>query len=78
MASWKIAGVQMDCQLGRTEVNLDAVRTKLVIAADAGAKLVVFPECVLTGYGFISRDEASRCAEPIPGPSSDLIAADCA
>ncbi len=78
MASWKIAGVQMDCQLGRTEVNLEAVLAKLAIAADAGAKLIVFPECALTGYGFTSREEALRCAEPIPGPSSDLIATDCA
>jgi predicted amidohydrolase len=42
-----------------------------------GARLVVFPECALSGYGFDSRDEALRFAEPIPGLSTREIASAC-
>jgi predicted amidohydrolase len=78
MPIWKIAAVQTDCRLGAVAANLAAVRARLAEAADAGAGLVVFPECVLTGYGFASRAEVERVAEPIPGPSTDAVAADCA
>ncbi len=76
--TWRIAAVQTDCELGNVAGNLDMVRRKLATAADAGAKLVVFPECVLTGYCFPSRADAVACAEPLPGPSTDAIAAECA
>lgn len=78
MPTWTIAAVQSDCRLGRVADNLAAARTKLATAADAGARLIVFPECVLTGYGFASRTEARACGESVPGPSTDAIAADCA
>jgi predicted amidohydrolase len=78
MPTWKIACVQMDCRLGCVAENLAAVRTRLAGAADGGARLVAFPECVLTGYGFPSRAAAEACAEPVPGPATDALAADCA
>jgi predicted amidohydrolase len=78
MATWKIAAVQMDCRLGDRPGNLDHIRTRLREAADAGARLVVFPECAVTGYCFESKAEAWPHAEPIPGPSTDTVAADCA
>ncbi len=78
MPTWRIAGVQMDCVLGVVDRNLAAIRAKLSEAADGGARLVVFPECALTGYGFTSRADAERCAEPVPGPSTDAVAAECA
>jgi len=74
---WKVAGVQMDCKLGEPAANLAAIRAKLIEAADAGAKLVVFTECVLTGYGFTDRNAALKVAETIPGPSTDVIAKEC-
>src|SRR5262245_55371877 len=77
MATWKIAGVQTDCRLGDTRHNLDVVRTTLREAARQGARLVVFPECVLTGYCFESKDEARPHAETLPGPSTEALAADC-
>src|ERR671911_1875 len=58
MSPWKIAAAQLDCRLGAVEDNLAAVRSRLAEAADTGARLVVFPECALTGYGFASRAEA--------------------
>jgi predicted amidohydrolase len=78
MSTWTVAGVQMDCRLRDRAANLSAIRSKLAEAAGQGARLVVFPECILAGYGFGSRAEARQHAEPLPGPSTDAIAADCA
>lgn len=74
----KVAAVQMDCLLGEVAHNRTALLRRLREAASAGARLVVFPECVLTGYGFENRAEALACAEPIPGPSVQKLAAACA
>jgi predicted amidohydrolase len=77
MDAWKVAGVQMDCRLGDVAHNLAAARESLRAAAARGARLVVFPECALTGYGFASLDEAWPHGEPLPGPSTEALAADC-
>ncbi len=77
MASWKIAAAQIDCRLGDKEDNLAALTAKLREAAGQGARLVVFPECALTGYCFESKEEAWTHAESLPGPSSDSLAAEC-
>jgi predicted amidohydrolase len=77
MSIWKIAGVQMDCRLGDPRHNLSVTRSKLREAAGKGARLVTFPECVLSGYCFESKEEAWPHAEPLPGPSTDSLAADC-
>lgn len=77
MPPWTIAGVQMDCTLGENEKNLRAIRERLSVAAGKGAHLVVFPECVLSGYCFESKEEAWPHAEPIPGPSTLALAEDC-
>jgi 5-aminopentanamidase len=77
MSTRSIAAVQTDCRLGDVPHNLAVVRDRLREAARRGARLVVFPECVLTGYAFGSRDEAWPHAEPLPGPSTDALAADC-
>jgi predicted amidohydrolase len=74
---WKIAGVQMDCQLGARDRNLARIRTFLEEAAGRGAQLVIFPECALTGYSFQSKEEAWPHAEPVPGPATNTLAADC-
>jgi len=78
MPQWTVAGVQMDCTLGDIARNRTALLAKLQQAAERGAKLVVFPECVLTGYGFDSREQLHTVAEPLPGPSTDAIASVCA
>jgi predicted amidohydrolase len=75
--TWKIAAVQMDCKIGDKSQNLTAIRAKLREAAQQGARLIVFPECALTGYCFESKSEAMEFAEPIPGPSSRQMASDC-
>lgn len=57
-----IAGVQSDVQIGDVAANLGTVREWLGRAADANASLVVFPECMLTGYAFDSRQDALAVA----------------
>ncbi|MCI0380635.1 MAG: carbon-nitrogen hydrolase family protein [Gemmataceae bacterium] len=77
MSLWKIAAVQMECRLGAKRANLDDIIERLREAAGQGARLVVFPECALTGYCFESKEEAWPYAEPIPGPSTLAIAEEC-
>jgi 5-aminopentanamidase len=76
--TWTVAGVQMNCTLLDKTANTTAMIANLAAAAERGAKLVVFPECALTGYGFESRAEVRGVAETLPGPSSDAIAEACA
>src|SRR3954447_24373894 len=77
MPTWAVAGVQMDCRLGAPAPTLAAMTRHLHAAADRGARLVVFPECALTGYGLDGRRHAERLAEPIPGPATDAVVAIC-
>ena len=74
---WKIAGVQLNCRLGDRQGNLEIMRQKLREAAARGARLVVFPECALTGYAFESKSEALLQAEPVPGASTAALSRDC-
>ncbi len=75
---WTVAGVQMDCRLADPAANVRAMIERLELAADRGAKLVVFPECVHSGYGHESRADAFRAAESLPGPGTDAIGKACA
>jgi len=70
----KVAAVQMDVKIFETERNLARVLENLERAAGEGAKLVVFPECALSGYCFTSREEAMPAAETVPGPCTEKIA----
>jgi predicted amidohydrolase len=69
----KVAAVQMDIKILAKERNLDQILNRLEEAASAGAKLIVFPECALSGYCFVSREEAAPLAEEVPGPSTERI-----
>lgn len=73
----KIAGVQMDCELGQKVRNLDRVLGHLEAAAGQGARLVIFPECALSGYCFDSREEALPLAEEVPGPAVESLGQAC-
>ena len=74
----RVAAVQMDPRLGDVDANLKVILGRLREAAAAGARLVVFPECALTGYGFDSKDEGLRHAEALPGLSTREVASACA
>ena len=71
----KAAAVQMDIKILARDYNLDQILSRLEEAAGAGAELVVFPECALSGYCFVSREEAAPVAEEVPGPSTEKILA---
>tara|TARA_B100001123_G_scaffold446622_1_gene601618 strand:+ start:1756 stop:2592 length:837 start_codon:yes stop_codon:yes gene_type:complete len=73
----KIAGVQMDVQLGDNDANLERMERALETTAKGGATLTVFPECALSGYCFDSLQEASPYGESIPGPSTQRLAETC-
>ena len=71
----KVAAVQMDVKILENEKNLERILANLETAVRAGAKLVVFPECALSGYCYTSREEALPATETVPGPSTEKIAA---
>lgn len=74
----KVAGVQMDPKIMKNGLNLERIMDFLQEAAGNGARIVVFPECALTGYCFDNLDEALPFAETLPGPSTEALAALCA
>lgn len=67
----------MDCVFADKTANMHAILTHLRTAADAGARLVIFPEACLTGYGFASKEDALPFAEPVPGPSTRTLLDSC-
>lgn len=71
----KVAAVQMDVKILENRSNLEKILSNLEAAARAGASLVVFPECALSGYCYKSREEAQPASETVPGPSTQTIAA---
>lgn len=74
----RVAGVQFEPKLGDVPHNRAEMLRHLHTAVHSGARLVVFPECALSGYGFDSKDEALPFSEPIDGPTVRLFADDCA
>ena len=73
----KVAAVQMDLKIMRNGENLERILLETRAAAKNSANLIVFPECVLSGYVFSSREEAIPFAESIPGVSTQRLAACC-
>jgi predicted amidohydrolase len=78
MPSFRIAGVQMDIQLGEVDKNLSRMCEKLTEASRGGAYLTVFPECAVPGYCFSSLEEALPYAQTVPGPATDRMVQKCA
>ncbi|MCC6511861.1 MAG: carbon-nitrogen hydrolase family protein [Pirellulaceae bacterium] len=70
-----VAGIQMDIKLGDNAGNVSRMIAQLDDPQVASAKLVVFPECAVSGYCFDSRDEAWPHAETIPGPATTAMLA---
>ena len=72
----RVAAVQMRPELLNLEINLEIVLDKFKQAVTAGARLVVFPECALSGYD-LSLEEAQTAAEKIPGPQTERLSQAC-
>jgi len=73
----KIAGVQMEPKILEKDRNLTRCLELIQDTAREGARLIVFPECALTGYVFSGLEEALPLCEPIPGPSTEKILGVC-
>ncbi|CAM5196118.1 Formamidase [Castellaniella defragrans] len=74
MRQFKVASVQTYSELAAPERNIKTVTDAINEAASNGAKLIVFPECMYSGYVWNDRDHALKCADPIPGKLTDAIA----
>ncbi len=64
-----LACVQTDVAFARVDANRAVVADRVRDCAALGADLVVFPECVLCGYGFESREEAIESALTLADPA---------
>lgn len=73
----KVAVAQMDPKLGQNATNLARILALFREAARQGARLVVFPECAVSGYGFADLAAGYAAAETIPGPATGALAAVC-
>ncbi len=77
MRNIRVASVQFEHTNGDKESNLDMIGRFVEEASAAGAEIVVFPECCITGYWFLrhlSRLELLDLAEPVfAGPSSQFL-----
>ncbi len=71
-----LACVQSDVQFADVRANLTTVTNTLDRLGRQQVDLAVFPECMLTGYAFDSRDEASGVAIEESGPEiAEIVAA---
>jgi len=70
----RVASVQFESLPGDKEVNFRKIETFVERAAQQNVRLIIFPECCITGYWFIrnlSVEALAQMAEPIfDGPSS--------
>ena len=73
----KVAVAQMDPKLGQNAANLTHILALFHEAVEQGARLVVFPECAVSGYGFATLEAGYAAAETIPGPTTDALTAAC-
>ncbi|MDQ1279612.1 MAG: Amidohydrolase [Thermoproteota archaeon] len=73
----KVAAIQSDPKILEVEKNLDECLEFIKVASKKDAKLIVFPECSLTGYCFSSFDEVMSVAETIPGRNVNIVSSLC-
>lgn len=64
---FRAAVVQTLAVLGDLEANIALLTRYTEEAVRLGARLVVFPECMNTGYLFDSKEHCARLAEPLNG-----------
>ncbi len=73
--SFRAAAVQTLAVLGDLDANIRLLGEYTAEAVRQGAKLVVFPECMNTGYLFDSADHCRSLAEPTSGRFVSAMAA---
>ncbi len=77
MSSFRVMGFQWDVHFADPLANCQRVVTGLAEAAASGAALAIFPECVISGYGFGSREQALAASQTVSGPATDAVAIAC-
>lgn len=65
-----VAGVQCDPQIGRPDYNLEMINDWSAQARKAGASLVIFPECAVTGYCFNLLEKGLAIVDPFGKPQA--------
>jgi predicted amidohydrolase len=73
----RVALAQMRPVWGDKPQNRDKMLGILAQAKEAGAQLVVFPECALSGYVFQSKEEAFPASESLDGAYIGALAGAC-
>ena len=77
--SIRVAAVQMESAAGDKALNFSKIESFLEKAALRSVKIIVFPECCITGYWFIrnlKQEDLDKLAEPIfEGESSLMLSA---
>ena len=66
----KVGYFQFNPGFGKLEENRNRIKSAL---ADVDADLIVLPELPVSGYFLSSREEAIKLAEPVPGPTTQLL-----
>jgi predicted amidohydrolase len=72
-----VAVAQIDPQLGAVEANVERAVRALEAAAEAGADLVVLPECALSGYMMRDPTEALAAACALDGRAVATLVDTC-
>lgn len=75
--TFRLAVAQMNPCLGDREGNRAVILHRLAEAVQAGAQLVVFPECALSGYVYDSAADALPASETVPGETTEALGAAC-
>jgi predicted amidohydrolase len=75
--SFRVAAVQMQPKLGALASNLEGILERLGVAKAGGARLAVFPECALSGYGYSSREEGIAHAVSLAGAEVARVVEAC-
>lgn len=73
MATLRVASVQFEHMAGDKEENFAKIEAYVERAARESVRLIVFPECCITGYWFLrklSLDRLRAIAEAVPGGAS--------
>ncbi len=66
----KIGYLQFNPDFGKTDKNREQIQNKL---ENIKADIVVLPELPVSGYFFSTKKEAEILAEPIPGPTTNML-----
>ena len=70
-----VAAIQFEPTLGAKTANVERLLELTRDACARGAALIVLPEMATTGYCWYDRAEVRPYVEPIPGPTTDAVAA---